>query len=183
MSMYGKDSEYANSRLCETIVRRGDAPVYVHSVGRNMEVTYSFLGGLDQSHVCDLDELDLHPVPLGYCNYNKYASYLTRIPMRKDWRQGLRRGNYTTINAPISADRIPYDALEQVIKGDYPTYAAALDAVRKVKSMAWHRHWAVNNGLEVFYKGSPNPVGNVEEGKVILTSRNSYLIEALGEAV
>lgn len=183
MSMYGKDHDYAHSRLCDTIVRRQEAPIYVHSVGRGMEVTYSLLTALGESLKCDLDELDLHPVPLGYCNYNKYAAYLSRVPMRKDWRQGLRHGNFTSVNAAISAERIPYDALQQVIMGHYPTLKGALDAVRKVKSMAWHRHWAVNNGLEVFYKGSPTPVGAIEEGKVILTSRCGYLTEALGEAV
>lgn len=183
MSMYGKDYDYAHSRLTQTIVRRGLEPIFVHAVQRGMEVSYSPLETLDIMRVCEIDELDLHPVPLGYCNYSKYASYLSRVPLRKDWRQGLRRENFVSVNAPLSAGRIPYEALSQVISGNYPSYKEALDAIRKLKSIAWHRHWAINSGMEVYYKGSPSPVGMVEDGKVILTSRCGYLTEALGETL
>lgn len=184
MSMYGKDHEYANSRLVETIVRKGKTPIFVVSVNRGMVVHYYRLDEVGaQLQTCDIDELDLHPVPLGYCNYNKFATYLSRIPMRRDWRQGLRKGNFTSQGDGYPGERIPYEALSQVIIGEYPTYPACLDAVRKVKSMAWSRHWAVGNGLEVFYKGGRSPVGKVEEGNVILIPSFSYLKEALQESL
>lgn len=184
MSMYGKDYEYANSRLVETIVRRAGVPIFVVSVNRGMVVYYYNLDEMDGDlKTCDIDELDLHPVPLGYCNFNKYATYLSRIPMRRDWRQGLRKGNFTSQGAGYPGERIPYEALSQVIIGDYPAYKACLDAVLKVKSMAWARHWSVDNALDVFYKGGRNPVGKVEEGNVILIPSFSYLKEALQESL
>lgn len=181
MSMYGDDHEYAHSRLVETIVRLRGEPVYVHSVKKGMVVTYHRLDNEEISH-CKANELDLHPVPLGYCNYNKYACYLTRIPMRRDWRQGLRRGNFSSLSG-LSAERIPYDAIRKVIIGDYPTFAAAIAAVKKIKSLAWHRHWAVDTHGQVLHKGAERPVGKIVNGEVELDSRYMYLTEALKESL
>lgn len=182
MSMYSDDYEYAHSRLSETIVRLGDKPVYVFKVSPGMLVQYAFLENLEDIKVCDIDELDLHPVPLGYCNYNKHACYLTRMPMRRDWRQGLRRGNFTTLSG-VSAERIPYDSLHQTIVGDYPTFTACLEAVKKVKSIAWHRHWALGPLAQVLYKGGVKPVGKIVNGELELYPRYKYLNEALKESL
>lgn len=182
MCMYGTDYEYANSRLTETIVRLKGEPVYVYNVRNGMKVQYGVLKDLDTILECQLEELDLHPVPLGYCNYNKLASYLSRVPMRRDWRQGLRRGNFVSLSG-IDANRIPYESLRQAILGDYPTFTAAVEAVGKVKSIAWHRHWAVNINGQVLYKGGVRPVGKIENGQVVLDSRYMYLTEALKESL
>lgn len=180
--MYSDDYEYANSRLTETIVRLGSEPVFVHTVGRAMLTQYSTLDNMADIKVCKAGDLDLHPVPLGYCNYNKQASYLTRIPMRRDWRQGLRRGNFTALNG-VDAGRIPYESLRQCILGDYPTFAAACDAVKKIKSIAWHRHWAVSGDGQIWHKGAIHPVGVLEGDKIVLSSRYQYLKEALEESL
>lgn len=181
MGMYGKDHEYANSRLHETIVRLGSEPVYVHSVGPGMLVTCHLLKNDDVVN-CKIDDLDLRPVPLGYCNYNKVACYLSRIPMRRDWRQGLRRGNFCSLSG-YSADRIPYSVVGEAIKGEYPSFDKALIAIGKVKSIAWHRHWAMDNTGRVLYKGGETPVGEIKGGVVELTSRHMYLAEALKESL
>lgn len=181
MCMYSDDWEYASSRLCETIVRLNGEPVYIYNVGPGMKAKYGTLDNLDQEKFCQVEELDLKPVPLGYCNFNKVASYLTRMPMRRDWRQGLRRGNFVSLNG-IAAERIPYDCLYQVIKGDYPSFAAALEASKKVKSIAWHRHWSVDCKGDVFHKGHYKPVGRVVNGTVELHSPSTYLMEALKES-
>jgi len=180
--MYSNDHEYANSRLTETIVRLKGEPVYIYQVKAGMKTDYSTLQNMGEMKQCKADELDLHPVPLGYCNYNQYACYLTRIPMRRDWRQGLRRGNFTSLSG-ADANRIPYEALRQCILGEYPTFEAALEAVKKVKSMAWHRHWAVDCKGQVLHKGAARPVGTVEKGVIVLASRYHYLKEALEESL
>lgn len=180
--MYGKDYEYAHSRLSETIVRLKGVPVYVHNVRHGMKVQFSDLDAMDDIQECHIDEFDLHPVPLGYCNYNKLASYLSHVPMRRDWRQGLRRGNFVSLSG-IDANRIPYESLRQAILGDYPTFNAAVEAASKVKSIAWHRHWAINVNGQVLYKGGVRPVGKIENGQVVLDSRYMYLTEALKESL
>lgn len=182
MSMYAEDHQYAHSRLVETIVRLGKEPIWVYQVMPGMMVKYAQLADFDEIKTVHIDKLDLTPVPLGYCNYNKYACYLSRMPMRRDWRQGLRRGNFVSLSG-VDANRIPYEALRQVIVGDFPKFDAAVKAVEKVSSMAWHRHWAVDKGSNIFHKGAANPVGKVVGGEIILESRSMYLSEALKEAL
>lgn len=181
MGMYGDDHEYANSRLAETIVRLNGEPVYIINVSRGMKANCTRLDN-DEAFVCDANELDLHPVPLGYCNYNKYACYLSRIPMRRDWRQGLRKGNYISLSG-ADASRIPYDAVRKVIIGEFPTYKACLEAVKKLKSIAWHRHWAIDAHGQLLYKGGERPVGIIKDGLPELFSRYMYLTEALKESL
>ena len=180
--MYSDDYEYANSRLTETIVRLKGEPVYIFRVGIGMVTNYATLDDFNTIKTCKTEELDLKPVPLGYCNYNKQACYLTRIPMRRDWRQGLRHGNFTSLSG-VDANRIPYDVLRQCILGDYPTFNGAVEAVKKVKSMAWHRHWAVDSQLQIFHKGGNRPVGVLDNGQVVLSSKYQYLKEALKESL
>lgn len=182
MSMYGEDYEYAHSRLTETIVRLNGEPVFIHNVSPGMVVQYNRLDGNGDLALCKADQLDLRPVPLGYCNYNKHACYLTRIPMRRDWRQGLRRGNFISLSG-TAAERIPYDVLRQAILGDYPTFAAACEAVKKIKSIAWHRHWAVDCHGQLLHKGQEKPVGIVRNGEPELASKYMYLNEALKESL
>jgi hypothetical protein len=183
MSMYSDDYEYASSRLSETIVRKGNEPVYIYGVSPGMKVTYQVIDkpGEDPG-VCDIDELDLKPVPLGYCNFNKNASYLTRIPMRRDWRQGLRQGNYMSLNG-VDARKIPNTALAKVIKGEYPTFKDCLELVKKLNSVAWHRHWAISNAGGLFHKGSAVPVCVILDGELKLSTKYQYLSEALKESL
>lgn len=182
MCMYGEDWNYAHSRLQETIVRLDGQPVFVYNVSPGMIAKVSFLDSMDETSFAHVKSLDLKPVPLGYCNYNKYACYLSRIPMRRDWRQGLRRGNFYS-SGPVNADRIPYEALKKTIIGEYPSFERAVEAVSKIVSMAWHRHWCVNKLGQVFHKGSSKPVGKVVNGRVELNSQHMYLTEALQESV
>lgn len=182
MCMYGDDYNYAHSRLQETIVRIGANPIYVYSVSPGMMVQYAELEDLDAKKVCYVKDLDLKPVPLGYCNYNKYACYLSRMPMRRDWRQGLRRGNFISSGA-VHADRIPYSALKKTILGEYPKFIKALESVGKVNTIAWHRHWAVDRLGQVFHKGAKKPVGKIVNGAVELNSQSMYLKEALQESL
>lgn len=184
MSTYGEDWEYAHSRLAETIVRIEEVPIYVYGVSRDMLVKYIPLSAIDADAplICHINDLDITPVPLGYCNYGKNASYLTRMPMRRDWRQGLRRGNFTSLSG-VDPNKIPYTELGLTIMGSYPTFAMTLKSIKGVKSMAWHRHWALDNGGSVFYKGSSLPVGTIANGCVELDSRHHYLAEALKESL
>lgn len=178
--MYGKDYEYANSRLIDTIVRLESEPIHVNQVRRDGKVEYYTLADRGEIKTCDLEDLNLKPVPLGYCNYGKMATYLTRMPMRRDWRQGLRRENMTSISG-MNSNKIPIHQLHHCIVGDFPTLAGALGALGKVSSIAWHRHWAVNTDNQVTYKGGV-VVGSVKDGVVVLNESHQYLKEALAES-
>lgn len=178
--MYGIDWEYAQSRLQGTIVRLGDNPIFVHNIGPGMKAEVSTLEDIYNVFIADAKEFNLIPVPLGMCNFDGLARYLSRIPLRRDWRQGLRRENFCSNIGDHAA--IPPETLAKVIKGEYPTFAEALKSVKEgAKSVAWCREWAVTSDGKLIYKRLA--VGVNKEGMLLLDKEFNYLAEALEEAV
>lgn len=182
MSMYGNDYDYANSRLEGTVVRLKCKPVYVHNVTRGMKAIVSYLSKMDDYFVVEAEELDLKPVPLGYCNKRGYATYLMRMPMRRDWRQGTRLANMTT-KGELPIGLFNNRDLEDVVLNNYPTLKECLKAISKgtCRSMAWCREWAIGLGNVLLYK--TEPVGTVVDGVPVLDEANSYLSQSLGEVL
>lgn len=177
--MYGKDWEYANSRLQGTIVRIGEEPVFVHQIDHKCSAQVALLKDIYNDFQVDMNELNLVPVPLGMCNFDNQVSYLSRIPMRRDWRQGLRRENFTSSN--INHALVPPEVLGQVIVGIYPTLKEALERMGKGLSTAFHRHWAIQKDKTLMYKR--DIVGLVNNGVLMLDREYQYLAEALEEVV
>lgn len=180
MSMYGKDHEYAHSRLEQTVVSLNGEPVFVMTVKRGMLVTYSTLKDMTTYLTCRVDDLDLRPVKLGYCNNPRGVTYLMRMPMRRDWRQGLRFGNF--IGVGFDARHLAYTDLYDVIKGKYPTLKEVVVSIKtgKAKALAWCREWAISAD-DLLYKGQK--VGKLVGNVPVLDEENCYLREALEEAL
>ena len=178
--MYGNDWEYAHSRLQGTIVRLGEEPVFVHGVQPGMKALLAKLEDIYTDFYVNANELNLVPVPLGMCNFSNTISYLSRIPLRRDWRQGLRRENFKSSN--INHALIPPEVLSQVIKGQYPSFEEALKKATDAGiSVAWHRNWALSHDGKLFYKR--DKVGTSKGGVLLLDKPFQYLAEALEEAV
>lgn len=183
--MYGEDWSYARTRLEGTIVRYKDEPVHIHSI--NVETGRAEVSNVetygtekDRPYRVDTDDLNLKPVPLGYVNLKAGVAYLSRIPMRRDWKQGLRLENcffnsarrFSLVGKPIS----------DCIKGIYPSFKEAFEKSKAMTTVAWHRHWAVQAGQVVLYKAN-EVVGSIKNGKVILDKDFHYLKECLEESL
>lgn len=182
--MYGNDYRYAISRLEGTIVRHGNVPVIVEGWEEEAEKDGMFYVrelGKDQNKLVKFEELNLTPVPLGYVNFAGRANYMVRKPMRNDWRQGMRASNCTTLNG-MPTNRIPYEEVGKTILNQYPSLEKAIEMVRRVHSVAFHREWAVFHSGTVYYKGKKK-VGFIDNGKVVLNEEYTYLAEALSEVV
>lgn len=187
--MYGKDFNYANSRICKTVVRlmKNNEPVYITYVSRDGLCTAEYLEkiNLGQEFFVHLDELNLEPVKLGYVNSQGLVTYLQRVPIRRGPNnQGLRREN--CISSGQNIFTLPNKALRQCIIGDYPSFANVLAALDKDKtnrkSLAFHRHWAVYRGKALLYKNNL-PVGSIVDGVAVLEDRFKHLKEYLGECL
>ena len=187
--MYGKDYPYAQSRIQGTIVRieKTGEPVfvaYVSALGKCSCVPIEKDWGDSENNVyLQVDELDMHPVPLGYVNCAGEATYLMRVPMRRDWKQGLRQENCWSSGRRFSM--IPMKDIKNCIMNRFPTFEKCLvdvEGSKKLKTIAWHRHWAVNGHMQVLYKNN-EVVGCVEDGQVVLDKPFFYLKEALQESM
>lgn len=185
--MYGKDYNYAATRISGTIVRiaKDGEPVLVDNVYHNGICTVSHIGKINQDHKeVHLDELDLTPVKLGYINCAGQAAYLMRVPVRRGPNnQGLRAEN-SMCNNGRRLFGLPMDALRNCILGRYPSFEKArVSSVGKrdepPKCIAFDRHWAVQ-GNHLLYKNNLI-VGRIENKKPVLDERYKHLRESLSE--
>ena len=155
MRMY-EEPDYAKSRLRDTIVRFGNTPIIISSIGAR-EVQYMDML-TDAMGICKLKDLDINPVPLGYLNSNANgAIYMTRTPMREDWRQGLRATSMRSLPERYDPS---FRELGKLIVGQYPSLKEALFDTHP-KGTAFSRSFAVfKGGEQLFYKGKFN-IGSI----------------------
>ena len=118
------DARYAQSRLEQTIVRNSDnEPVTVltvESTGLGKLICECWDHVKEKEQTYPLDSLNLKPIPLGYMNYRNYCAYLSRMPMRQDWRQGLRRRNMTNPPRFLDFNHLDINFIN-MYRGVYPT--------------------------------------------------------------
>lgn len=176
--MYGEDWEYAESRLAETLVTHNGRPFFVCRIMPDL-VAYGRDIITDAMVHVPAVELDLTPVKLGYCNYNKKAYYTCRIPARR-YKQGLRMDNLYCRGLQGLPARLQYEHLTNTIMGVFPSFEKCLDSVKKLNSMAWHRDWAMDREGTIYHRGT-DVVGMLQKDKVVLTPTFEYLKEALAE--
>jgi len=155
---------YAANRLVGTIVRHKDKAISVQVVG-NRVVAIKLIGG--EQIEFPYKELDINPVPLGYANIGGKALYISRIPLRNDWKQGLRPKNMRySLSKPNNGEieeedllrrELPNDVIGKTIEGIYPSYDDVVRAIanpgKKLQSMAYDRNFAIGVDGSIFHKG------------------------------
>lgn len=180
--MYANDDvQYAAARLIETIITYKGEAVEVYNVkngGKELQVfAEAILTG--ETFSDDISEYDLTPVKLGFINDHNYGLlYLSRMPMRADWRQGLRSKNSCVL---WGAEEYGRKALAMTIEGRYPS----LEECRKDKdTQAWNREFATNKEGTIFYRhfgAIGNFVGDTKE--YLLDGQFFWVEESLREAL
>lgn len=148
---------YAANRLAGTFVRHKGKAVEVVDIGVMVSALELISGELV---VFPYEELDINPVPLGYANVGGKALYVSRIPLRNDWKQGARFKNLRWTSpadepneiepelideakrlnidpvllkrAQPRAERfdLPKKSLGELIEGKFPSFAEAIRAVQ-----------------------------------------------------
>jgi hypothetical protein len=158
------EADYANNRLRDTLVRLKDGtPIQILIIHSSTQVVYMNLLN-KQEKICTLADLNIDPVPLGYCNAGQSCTYLVRMPMRQDWKQGLRSNSLRDINGR-KVDINIY-TIAQTIIGKFPSFSEAIDKVlnttsknpfnteaRKPKAVAFNRDFCVKEDKLLEYKG------------------------------
>lgn len=174
--MYGSDYAYAESRLADSIVRiaKTGEPVMVQAISPESGLAAVYQLSDRKTGKVPLDALNLKPVPLGWCNLPDGATYLARIPKRRDWRQGIRAE--TCFSSKVQFRRIPYENIARCIRGEYPKLSELVKQPWD-KLQAWSRKWA-SDGHDVYF-GHLGNVGRLVNGKPVLNDGFLFLKENL----
>lgn len=158
------EAEYANNRLKESIVRlKNGTPIHIQNIRSEREVIYNELTLDSDRKVCKLEDLDINPVPLGYCNVKTYCLYLVRMPMRQDWKQGLRSNSLRDVHGRRVDTR--YEHLVDTIVGKFPSFKDSISRIleksknpfklegQSTKSIAFNRDFCLKEENLLEYKG------------------------------
>jgi hypothetical protein len=181
--------DYANQRLAGTIITYDNEPVtVVNCGGRNTQITAEvcYLKDNNVGKVL-LKNCDITPVKLGFVNTNYGVGYLGRIPLRKDWKQGLRLNTLRSMWG-VDARWVNNKNLRNCIVASYPTFARALeDTVNDRFPVAFSRTFSLaydddEDKVLLNYKWM-GAVGDVVNGKPQLYDKYGFLIEALDEVM
>lgn len=186
--MKGYDTaSYASTRLNDTVIRKGTTPILVnncedHSIGK---IVVYWSGIMDGAGGADfLNDLNLDPVPLGYVNYDGSVQYMTRMPMRQDWKQGLRDRNVVTYQG-FNND-FSYKIIGKTIMGDFPKFSKVLERLNGggYNIQAFDRDFALDRRGDLWYKGMFT-IGrvNMTSGAVNIDDSFSWVREAFSEAM
>ncbi|AJT60761.1 hypothetical protein [Citrobacter phage CVT22] len=184
--MYYESEADVNLRLKGSLVRKENVPMYVQEANSKDEVrVHNVHTGRKED--CLIADLDLTPVPLGYCVSDGDVLYVSRKPTRK-YKQGLTTENSVAWDVMLQRHvKIPMadKGLCRTIMNDYPSVEEAFQECRKGKAIVpFHRSWAVANykdELCVMHKGTV--VGYVGDDVVVLMPEKYFLKESLEEAL
>ena len=186
-------AQYAESRLAGTIVRKGNSPFYVNRCFNNdrreIIVQGENMAERNANEEVKLSDLNIAAMPLGYINRGKKCYYISRIPKRRDWRQGLREGNASMGMFGRLRFRDLGKSLTDMLRLNYPNFETCLKRMRSGNyySMAFSRVFALflYDGEENFflkYKNKDVGMVNKTTGAVTLNEDFIYLQERLEAA-
>lgn len=186
--MYKNDDvQYAKNRLVETIVRYKERAVLVHNVwdgGESLRLSSSDCVTGDFIPDDDIDEFDLTPVPLGFVNRHKKTLYVSRKPMREDWRQGLRGQNTQVLwGGEEEVDVFDFKSVGQTINGEFPLIGET--ELRIGERVAWHRDFCYDASGAIYYKwhGRVGNFTDLSNKSFLLDAEYHWIEESLREAL
>jgi len=176
-----KEPQYAKQRLLETVVRWKGNAVMVKEITGNRVIFKILSNGTAGD--CPFNELDINPVPLGYCNAGIDAQYLARIPMREDWKQGLRFNNLR--NHQGHTPDISWKSIANTIEGKYPTIEEAFKSLKSPNknSVAFSRNFAITKEKRLRYKGNHDVGYFTDVNEYTLEGKYIYLKELATEEI
>lgn len=134
------------------------------------------------------------PFPLGMCNYQGEASFISRRAVRHG-QQGLQlgmlheRGIEREGGQEDGALNTPYmgQSFLEMLRGHYPSFGETVEALRDPEvvnsSVAFHRNFALQRGpfRMLFLCNKNGPLGLVNGSSLTIERKNAYLREQIAE--
>lgn len=178
MGLLYETVEETQTRLYETVFLYKDQPVLCQGVscdedgGENPEginLSLLFYPRCVETASVKLNDPDLNyrNYNLGYCNLNRGASFIYRVPTRSGYKQGLCRNNLgiskitPSIGVPEFRSIVTSIGFRDMLRGVYPTLSEAasrLEADDAPVSVAFHKNFALmfdkfRKDYLLYYKG------------------------------
>lgn len=182
-----KDAEYARSRLQGTIVLHGSIPVYVEEVEHDMTCIVRIDIDSNQVKPIPFDDLNVLAPKLGYVNLQGKAHYVSRKPLRNDWRQGLRPSQCVILNGKrgVVGGHVSHSMIIDCIKGEFPSKRKALAMMKEGwKSVALSREFCLHrddDGAHELHYTWHGKVGVMKGKDLTLDDGNEHLEYLLGD--
>jgi hypothetical protein len=180
--MYKDDVDYVRMRLVGTVVRdkKEGQLVYVEGVHFGgalcaaLEAEVRVLGE-EEFHIVPLTQLDLASPPLGNTDVDGITYYVSRMPKRNDWRQGLRRENLMLVHRGREYGYLfnSLGHLSTPVYNVYPPYEQTLE-----EGGSFSRMFSLDKERKLWYK-CREVVGKDVEGVPTLDEKHEWLKEAL----
>jgi len=173
------DAPYARTRLIGTVVLSKKTPVLVDKITPDLKaVVVPVLQKKAKPFVVDCHELNVLDFTLGFVNVGVSAKFLSRVPLRRDWRQGLRPANVHSSQGVAHVEDIAKALLHR-----YPSFTQAVAQVKthKVNTVAWCQDFALNVRGNLIWRY--DVVGNINftTMQVELLPKFKYLTTSLKE--
>ena len=182
--MYIDDRNYTAMRLENTVVRDKKEGVLVtvvdvYETPEGLMAIVNPFGNNKARYETLLCDLDLSSPPLGNVTYKETVVYVARLPLRNDWRQGLRRENLVYVfEGRLYKYLLPsLSVLKTPVYNKYPTYKKCLG-----KNKAFSRTFSLDKEGNIWYK-CRDIVGHDFLGTPKLDEKYTWLEEALQDAL
>jgi hypothetical protein len=194
--MFNNDAKYAASRIVNTYLplKENNELVYIanlicakdNSLDKSTIIGYDRKGRMEVN--LSINDFKFSVGKLGYVN-SEYegASYLVRIPLRRDYKQGLRANQLglqrNTSLSSISSDWLTDNSakISDCLAGKYNTVDNIIELVEEVDhDIAFSKNFAISEKYNLLYKGFT--VGKVtKDDKLKLDFKFNFLEQELAK--
>jgi hypothetical protein len=189
--MFNNEASYARSRIVASFMRGKDQLYQIIDISSKTdkldEATIYALTSDGQKVALKSSSLEFTLGKLGYVNepFTGIAQFLSRIPLRRDFRQGLRACQLVTCRNG-SANSVPdkwlasnSKAVYKCLVNDYPKISRAIELVDEYDGdIAFSKNFAIGRNYSLLYRGFS--IGKLtKDDKLKLDNKFNFVEEEL----
>lgn len=164
--MFNNDAEYAKSRIVSSCMKSKENLLRVYDIKAvNNDFSTAAILAVDENKknvIVKASDLSFNVGQLGYINefISGIAYYLTRLPIRRDFKQGLRssqlcysrNGSTSTISESWFENNIK--PINNCLNNKYPKLEKAIETIDESNcDVAFSKNFALNEKYALLYKG------------------------------
>jgi hypothetical protein len=165
--MFNNDANYARSRLVSSFMRGKEKGFYkiLDVITKNNDLSKANILAFDEEkreEMLTINQLDFSVGKLGYVNdtLSGQALYISRLPIRRDFRQGLRSSQLSYIRNgsynPLSENWLEHNAksVNKCLRNRYLSLDEVIELAEEYnEDVAFSKNFALSRKYKLLYKG------------------------------